>query len=114
MDLLQKREPVRHLAFINFLRKKVKEGVLNKSSRLIISNKFYNQYLSLHDSLQYFLPEMSYLFFDDYYKKENKNNINDVLVLTTDDLNNLIINKENIDVFKFRDDPPLFFIYDKD
>lgn len=114
MDLLQKREPVRHLVFINFLREKVKEGVLNKSSRLIISNKFYYEYLSLQDSLQYFLPEMSYLFFDDYYKKENKNNINDVLVLTSDDFNNLIINKENIDVFKFRNDPPLFFIYDKD
>lgn len=107
LDLLQKREPSRHLAFINFLRKKVKEGVLNKSSRLIISNKFYYQYLSLHDSLQYFLPEMSYIFFDNYQNKEK----NDVFVLTKDDLDN---KKEdlntmiNIGIFNFMNDDCLF------
>ncbi|MCX7881481.1 MAG: hypothetical protein N2482_03175 [Patescibacteria group bacterium] len=108
-DLLEKREPSRHLAFINFLRKKVKENVLSRSSRLIVSNKFYYEYLSLHDSLQYFLPEMSYIFLDNY-QDNSVDNKNTVFILTREDKNyNDLINKKNIiGSFTFRNDLSLF------
>ena len=72
---------------INWLNEKIKEGKLTNKEELIFSDSFKVEYISLHDSLQYFLPDFKYGFISDYLS----NSIypqNGVFFITDEDLFN--------------------------
>ncbi|MDH7476281.1 MAG: hypothetical protein QHH09_02295 [Microgenomates group bacterium] len=111
LNMLNLRDPGRHLIFINFLKEKIKEGTLTYKEEIIFSDRLNSEYISLHDILQYFLPNFKYGSISDYLTK-GINSENAVFFLTNDDLSNellwqLVSRKQKIGVFNFKTDRTL-------
>jgi len=65
VNYLSSRKPSRHYALIDYIKKEIinKKGIT--PSHIIFSKKVYQEYISLNDSLQYFLPGITYSFLED-------------------------------------------------
>lgn len=112
MILLKSREPVRHLAFIKFLKKEIDKDKLDNNEEIIFSDGLNVEYISLQDSLQYFLLHFKYGFISDYQTK-GIDPEKAVFVLTEDDLKidfvrYFLTGKKLIGNFYFYSDKPLF------
>jgi len=63
-NYLSSRKPSRHYALISYIKKEIINKKKIFPSHLIFSQQVYSEYISLNDTLQYFLPGLTYSFLE--------------------------------------------------
>jgi len=70
-NYLSSRKPSRHYALIDYIKKEIINKRRITPSHLIFSQEVCSEYISLNDSLQYFLPEITYSFLKNKSNEKN-------------------------------------------